>query len=133
MATSKFSFRQLFLNFRSELLTMYFAIRHRETPWYAKLLIIFSIIYTLSPIDILPDYIPFIGWIDDLLIIPVIYNVVFSIIPGSILTESREKGKQFYRKAKNRILLFVTLWIIIWAILLYLTIKWVLILVHGIN
>ena len=55
----------------AETLALYFAARHPKTPWYAKLLVGGIVAYALSPIDLIPDFVPILGYVDDLLLLPV--------------------------------------------------------------
>jgi len=76
---------------KRETLVLYHACRDPRTPWYAKALGIAVIGYALSPIDLIPDFIPIIGWIDDLLIVPLGLLAVRAMIPDEVLAEYRAR------------------------------------------
>ena len=77
---------------RNEIYALYFAARDPRTPWYAKVLAAFIIGYALSPIDLIPDFIPVLGYLDDLIIVPAGIALLIKIIPDGVLQECREKA-----------------------------------------
>jgi uncharacterized membrane protein YkvA (DUF1232 family) len=70
--------------------TLYLAARDPRVPWYAKALAIVVAAYALSPIDLIPDFIPVLGYLDDLLVVPAGIALVVRLIPPDILAEHRE-------------------------------------------
>jgi len=76
---------------KEELYAIYLAARDKRTPWYAKALAAVAIGYTLSPLDIIPDFIPVIGFFDDLLIVPGLILLTMKLIPPEVLKEHKEK------------------------------------------
>src|SRR5262245_8988270 len=76
---------------RREATVLYRACRDPRTPWYAKALGIAVVAYALSPIDLIPDFIPVIGWIDDLLIVPLGLLAVRAMIPKDVLADWRAR------------------------------------------
>ncbi len=83
---------------------MYYAFRQPGTPWYAKLCALFSLVYLLSPADLVPDVVPFAGLVDDLLIVPFLVNISTRLLPEEIRKASTEKARRSSRRA-NLILL----------------------------
>ncbi|MBK5252997.1 MAG: DUF1232 domain-containing protein [Peptostreptococcaceae bacterium] len=86
------------------------AISHPDMPWYAKAMIGFTIAYALSPIDLIPDFIPVLGYVDDLLLIPLFIFISLKLIPKSIVLTEEDidlKGKWYYG------IPIVILWIVI--------------------
>jgi len=73
---------------------LYHACRDPRVPWYAKALGIAVIAYALSPIDLIPDFIPVLGWLDDLLLVPLGLMAVRAMIPAAILAEYRERANR---------------------------------------
>jgi uncharacterized membrane protein YkvA (DUF1232 family) len=68
---------------------VYLAARYPRTPWYAKALAIFVAGYALSPIDLIPNFIPILGYLDDLILLPVGIWAVVKLIPANIMAEHR--------------------------------------------
>jgi uncharacterized membrane protein YkvA (DUF1232 family) len=80
-------------NLKRESYVLYFAARDPRTPWYAKLLAAAVVTYALSPIDLIPDFIPVIGYLDDLIIVPLGVAVVLRLLPAEILKECRARAQ----------------------------------------
>ena len=79
---------------RAETIVLYLAARHPGTPWYAKLLVGAIVAYALSPIDLIPDFIPVIGYLDDIILIPMGIALAIKMIPKSVLDESRVRADE---------------------------------------
>lgn len=78
---------------KKEAHTIYRAFRDPRVPWYARLLVIFVIGYAFSPIDLIPDFIPILGYLDDLILLPLGIALVLKMIPSEVLVKYREKGE----------------------------------------
>lgn len=76
-----FSLLARFLTFRRELATLWRAFLAPETPWHLKALMLLVPAYLLSPFDLIPDIIPFAGWLDDLVIVPLLVSWIFGMLP----------------------------------------------------
>jgi uncharacterized membrane protein YkvA (DUF1232 family) len=108
---------------KSEIVALYLAYKHPRTPWYAKVLAGLIIGYALSPIDLIPDFIPVVGYLDDLIIVPAGIALLIKIIPKDILEESRVKAEYdlLNKKLKNWIAAIII--ILIWLLAIYLTLS----------
>lgn len=78
---------------KKETYALYFACRDPRVPWYAKALAAFVVAHTLSPIDLIPDFIPVLGYLDDLIITPLGLALALKLIPAEVLAEARLKAK----------------------------------------
>ena len=76
---------------KNEALAVYLAAKDPRTPWYAKALIFFVVAHTFSPIDLIPDFIPILGYLDDLIITPLGLALAIRLIPVEVLAEARAK------------------------------------------
>jgi uncharacterized membrane protein YkvA (DUF1232 family) len=74
-------------------LALYFAYRDPRVPWYAKGWIAMVVAYAFSPIDLIPDFIPVLGYLDDLVLIPLGVALALKMIPGEVMEESRVKAR----------------------------------------
>ena len=81
--------RQWARTLRRDVLTLYLAARDPRVPWYAKAVAACVAVYALSPIDLIPDFIPIFGYLDDLVIVPLGIWVAIRLIPPSLLAEHR--------------------------------------------
>lgn len=92
---------------KKEILILFFGLRDSRTTILAKLPAILSIIYLLSPIDLIPDFIPFFGYIDDIVIVPLLLNVAIKMLPAVVREESIEKANRNQVKFKMIITLLI--------------------------
>jgi len=74
---------------KNEAFAVYLAARDPRTPWYAKALVFFVVAHTFSPIDLIPDFIPVLGYLDDLIITPAGLWLALRLIPAEVLVEAR--------------------------------------------
>ena len=72
---------------------LYLAFKRKETSLAAKILIAFTVGYALSPIDLIPDFIPVLGYVDDLLLLPFLIFIAIKLIPAEIFAECKEEAK----------------------------------------
>ncbi|QJD30264.1 YkvA family protein [Methylococcus geothermalis] len=79
---------------KAETLALYLASRHPATPWYAKLLVAFIVAYAFSPIDLIPDFVPVLGYLDDLVLIPLGILLAIRLVPAEVLAECRAKAAE---------------------------------------
>ena len=79
---------------KTETFAIYLACKHPRVPWYAKALAAIVVAYAFSPIDLIPDFIPVLGYLDDLILVPLGIALVIKLIPIEILAECREKARQ---------------------------------------
>jgi uncharacterized membrane protein YkvA (DUF1232 family) len=76
----RFDILNRFLQFRNELVALWRALMAPGTPLHLKALILLVPLYLISPIDLIPDFIPFAGWLDDLVVIPLLVNWIFGLL-----------------------------------------------------
>jgi uncharacterized membrane protein YkvA (DUF1232 family) len=76
---------------RAETYALYLAYKDPRTPWYAKVFAGCVVAYALSPIDLIPDFIPVLGYVDDVVLLPVGIYVAIKIVPADVMEESRKK------------------------------------------
>lgn len=93
---------------KSKILTLFYACKDRRTPWYAKLTALTSLIYLISPADIVPDVIPLAGYIDDILIVPFLIDLSTKLLPAEIKRHAELRARNRSRKI---------LWILIISVL----------------
>ncbi len=87
------SFRQRAENIMSDVYALYLARNDPRIPWYAKAIIVLTVLYALSPIDIIPDVIPGIGYLDDLIIVPLGIALAVYLMPPDVWDEYRVRAK----------------------------------------
>jgi uncharacterized membrane protein YkvA (DUF1232 family) len=88
------------ISFKQEVILLYFGCRDPRTPWYARLPALFSLIYLISPLDLIPDFIPFAGYVDDLIIVPILLHISFRLLPPDVRETSRLKAIRYARRVR---------------------------------
>ncbi|MCS5712901.1 DUF1232 domain-containing protein [Candidatus Berkiella aquae] len=106
-----------------EVMTLWFSLKHPDTPWYVKLLAMFVVAYALSPIDLIPDFIPVIGLLDDLIIILGSIWLLFRLVPNKVLEECRALADSYLQKKKKPISYFGLIVSTVWILIIYLIVK----------
>jgi uncharacterized membrane protein YkvA (DUF1232 family) len=77
---------------------LYLAYRDPRVPWYAKILLAAIVAYAFSPIDLIPDFIPVLGYLDDLVLVPLGIALAVKLIPAQVMAESREQAQAALRQ-----------------------------------
>jgi len=90
IATLKTRARQM----KAEVFGLYFAARHPDTPWYAKLFLLAIVAYALSPIDLIPDFIPVLGLLDEIVLLPFAIVLAVKMVPVTVMSECRARASE---------------------------------------
>jgi len=111
-----------------ELLAVWFAYRDPRTPWYAKVWSALVAGYAFSPIDLIPDFIPVIGYLDDAIIVPLGLIIAIKLIPKEVMADTRIKAKDWIeqRKQKPQNKTMAVLIVLLWILLFLLIIRYIL-------
>lgn len=108
------------LRLKKEIAAIYYAYRDPGTPLLPKIIIAVTLGYALSPIDLIPDFIPVLGYLDDLIIIPALISLSIRLIPCEIMEEARRKADhESLRLRRNWIfaIIFILIWISLIAVM----------------
>ena len=87
---------------KRDAVTLYLAARDPRTPWYAKALAAVVVAYALSPIDLIPDFIPVLGYLDDIVIVPLGLLLVLRMIPSEVIEECRTRAQDMTERPTSR-------------------------------
>ncbi|MGV2880805.1 YkvA family protein [Pantoea vagans] len=100
-------------NIKRDVHAVWLAARDPRTPLLAKVLALIVAAYAVSPIDLIPDFIPLIGYLDDLIIVPLGIMLVVRLIPAEVMREHRETAAQASRRPVSRITagVFIVIWV----------------------
>jgi uncharacterized membrane protein YkvA (DUF1232 family) len=104
-------------------LTLWFCCRHPDMPWLPKLLALLVVGYFLSPIDLIPDFIPVLGYLDELILLPISIYLILKLVPEPVLTESRAKAAMWVAehrptpKSITAAVVIMLLWMLFFAAL----------------
>jgi uncharacterized membrane protein YkvA (DUF1232 family) len=102
----------------SETYALYLAYRDPRVPWYAKLFAALVVGYAFSPIDLIPDPIPVLGYLDDLILVPLGVALAVRMIPKDVLFESRKKAREMAERGEKPVsraaaALIIVLWLVL--------------------
>ena len=111
---------------KRDVFALYLACRDPRTPWYAKVLAAAVAAYALSPIDLIPDFIPVLGYLDDLIIVPAGIIMAIKLIPEPVMAEARERASLASGRPESRVaaLMIVGIWILVAAAAAYWLLDW---------
>ena len=102
---------------KQELVAVYLAIRDPRTPWFARVLGAAVVAYAFSPIDLIPDFIPVLGYLDDAIIVPIGIWLVIRLIPAEVMAEARSRADEQLRQPRPVSWVGGASVVVIWAVL----------------
>jgi uncharacterized membrane protein YkvA (DUF1232 family) len=108
---------------KRDVFALYLAYLRPDVPWYAKFVAILVVAYALSPVDLIPDFIPVLGYLDDVILIPLGVMWAVRLIPVHIMEECRKQAAENFKEGKPRNwvagAVIITLWVLIVAFVVY--------------
>ena len=112
---------------KTEVYALYLAYKDPRVPWYAKLLAVCVVGYAFSPIDLIPDPIPILGYLDDLILVPLGIALAIRMIPTEVLDDCREKAQEIGKEDKptNWVAggIVIAIWLLLAALVVLLTFR----------
>lgn len=105
---------------------LFLALKDPETPFTAKLFAWLTVAYALSPIDLIPDFIPVLGYLDDVLLLPLLVALTVKCLPPQVLARSREQAAAMQTGTKQQKWFFAIPIVLVWLLILALILKAVL-------
>lgn len=108
---------------KSDIPALFFALKEKETPVVAKIMAGITVAYALSPIDLIPDFIPILGYLDDFILLPVLIALTVKLIPKAILETSRLKAEEMSNKRLSKKWYYSIPVVLSWCILLVIVIS----------
>ncbi|MDQ1910911.1 YkvA family protein [Paenibacillus sp. GD4] len=103
-------------NLKQHVFVLYLSYKDPRVPWYARLFTLLVVAYAFSPIDLIPDFIPILGYLDDLIIVPLGIYVAMKLIPQPVLQDCRAKAEEIRKQGKPKNWFTGALFIVIWII-----------------
>jgi uncharacterized membrane protein YkvA (DUF1232 family) len=110
---------------KQEVYALYFASKDPRVPWHARVVAVAVVAYAFSPIDLIPDPIPVLGYLDDLILIPLGIALVIKLIPAEVLQDCREKAALTMKAGKPKNWVAGGIIILIWVSLVAFTFYYV--------
>lgn len=104
---------------KRNIFVLYLAYKDERVPWYAKLFTACVVAYAFSPIDLIPDFIPVLGYLDDVIIIPLGIMLALKMIPNEVLSACEVKAEEMMKNGKPKNWVAGSFIILIWSILIF--------------
>lgn len=121
----KMAWQQRVRELKKETYAIYIACKDPRVPWYARVFAGIVVAYAFSPIDLIPDVIPILGYLDDLILVPLGIILVIKMIPPDVLAECREKAEAAISHGKPTSKIAAIVIVGIWLLLGVLAVVWV--------
>lgn len=102
---------------------LFLAIKHKQTPVLAKIIALLAVSYALSPVDLVPDFIPVLGALDDLLIVPLLAAWAIKLIPPGVWQECTKQAENLWENGKPKKWYYALPVVIFWLLILFLAAK----------
>lgn len=107
---------------KRDVIAVWIAARDPRVPWYAKVLAASVAAYALSPIDLIPDFVPVLGYLDDVIIVPVGILLTVRMIPDGLMDEFRAEAARREERPTSRAGTFLI--VLVWVVALVITARW---------
>ena len=107
---------------KTDVPAVFLALKDRKTLWYAKVFAAMTVVYALSPIDFIPDFIPFLGYLDDLILLPLLVALTVKFIPKDVFAAYQERAKDLWADGKPQRWYYALPIILVWALILLLVV-----------
>lgn len=108
---------------KSDIPAVFIALKDKNTPIIAKIMAALTVAYALSPVDLIPDFIPLLGYLDDVIILPAMVALTIKLIPAEIWEHSRVKAEDMWQDGKPKKWYFALPIVLIWVLIIYLIVK----------
>lgn len=108
---------------KTDIPAVFIAMKKKETPVIAKIIAGITLAYALSPIDLIPDFIPVLGYLDDIILLPALVALTVKLIPAEILAECRNESENMWKDGKPKKWYYAVPIVVIWAIIIIAVIK----------
>ena len=108
---------------KTDIPAIFLALKDRDTPILAKVFAGITVIYALSPIDLVPDFIPVLGYLDDVILLPMLVAVTIKFIPDDVMKRNRKKSEGMWKDGKPKKWYYAIPIVLIWLLIVGLIVK----------
>lgn len=108
---------------KTDIPALFLAFKHKRTPLPAKIIAGITVAYALSPVDLIPDFIPVLGYLDDVILLPALIALTIRLIPEDVLTECREQAKEMWQDGKPKKWFYALPIVFVWLLLIFVIVK----------
>ncbi len=111
---------------KTDIPAVFLALRRKDTPWPAKVIALLTVGYALSPIDLIPDFIPVLGYLDDVILLPALVALTVKLIPEPVMAECRAQAQSLWEDGKPKRWYYAVPIVVIWLVVLFFVVRLVL-------
>ena len=108
---------------KTDIPAVFLALKKRETPWTAKVLAALTIGYALSPIDLIPDFIPVLGYLDDLIILPAMVALTVRLVPAEVMAACRAEAEGLWKDGKPKRWYYAIPIVLVWLLVVFFIVR----------
>ena len=108
---------------KTDIPAIFLALKDKETPIVAKIFAGITVAYALSPVDLVPDFIPVLGYLDDVILLPMLVALTIKFIPEDALERNRKQSEGMWKDGKPKKWYYAIPIVILWILLVYLIVK----------
>ena len=108
---------------KTDIPAVFLALKDKKTPWYAKFFAMLTVVYALSPIDFIPEFIPVLGYLDDLIILPALVAITVKCIPDEVFEECKKRAQDIWQNGKPKKWYYAIPILLVWALIIFLIVK----------
>ena len=115
--------RERAANLKRDIPAVFLALKSQKTPIFAKILAAVTVAYALSPIDLIPDFVPVLGYLDDVLLLPALIALTVKLIPPEVLAQCRQQDQGMWQDGRPKRWYFCLPIVAVWGLVVVLLIK----------
>lgn len=108
---------------KTDVPAVFLSLKDKDTPFIAKILAGITVVYALSPIDLIPDFIPLLGYLDDIIILPAFIAVTIKLIPHEVWERNKEESENLWKDGKPKKWYYAIPIIVIWLLIIAVIVK----------
>ena len=108
---------------KSDIPAVFLSLKAIETPWYAKVVAAVTVAYALSPLDLIPDFVPVLGYLDDVILLPLLVALTIKLIPKETFQCYRTEAEEMWKDGKPKRWYYAIPIVVFWTFVVFLIIK----------
>ena len=108
---------------KTDIPAVFLALKDKETPAFAKILAAITVVYALSPVDLIPDFIPVLGYLDDVILLPALILLTVKLIPVNLWEKCKQRSQNMWKDGKPKRWYFAIPVAIVWMLILWLILR----------
>lgn len=108
---------------KTDIPTIFLALKDKDTPMIAKVFAVITVVYALSPIDLVPDFIPVLGYVDDIILLPAFVALTLRFIPKEVLERNRRLSEGLWKNGKPKKWYYGIPIVLVWLLIIWCIVK----------